>query len=186
MPDPGARRKPKRLDAAALFQYALKLLGGRAHSQAEIRAKLAAKAEQQQDVEPAMERLRQYGYLNDARFAESFAGARLANDRLGKTRVLRDLRSRRVAPALAEKAVRDAYSGVDEIALIEEFAERRILRYGSGERLNDPKELASAYRKLVRAGFKTADILTVLHRMAREPAMLEGFEPPREESAEEP
>jgi len=180
MSEAGARGKRRRLDATALWEYALRLLGRRAQSQSELRRKLATRAEREEDVDPLIDRLREYGYLDDARFAETFAGARLANDRLGKSRVLRDLRSKRVAPAVAEKAVREAYSGIDETVLIEEFAERRILRHGSGERLNDPKELASAYRKLVRAGFRAADILNVLRRLAREPGMMDGFEPPAE------
>jgi hypothetical protein len=38
--------------------------------------------------------------------------------------------------------------------------------------------VASAYRRLLRAGFRTGDILKALKRFARNPDLLDGFEPP--------
>ena len=70
------RQRP-RLDANALWEYALRVLGGRAHSTGELREKLRRKAELAADVDPAIARLKEYGYLNDRKFAESFAAARL-------------------------------------------------------------------------------------------------------------
>src|ERR1039458_6285393 len=92
-------RKRPRLDAAALWEYALRVLAGRAHSTGDLRQKLRGKAERAADVDPTIARLKEYGYLNDRKFAESFAAARLENEGLGKTRVLADLSRRRVAAA---------------------------------------------------------------------------------------
>jgi hypothetical protein len=44
--------------------------------------------------------------------------------------------------------------------------------------------MASAYRRLVRAGFRTGDILRALKRFARNPELLDAFEPPHEEAEE--
>src|ERR1039458_8653384 len=88
-------RKRPRLDAAALWEYALRVLAGRAHSTGDLRQKLRGKAERAADVDPTIARLKEYGYLNDRKFAESFAAARLENEGLGKTRVLADLSRRR-------------------------------------------------------------------------------------------
>ena len=92
------QRKIRRLDAEALWGYALKTLGGRAHSSGELREKLRRRAEREGDVDDVLRRLKDSGYLNDQRFAEGFAGARLTNEKFGKTRVIQDLRQRRVAP----------------------------------------------------------------------------------------
>src|SRR5580700_2368119 len=118
-------RKSRTLDGEALWGYALKLLGGRAHSTGELREKLRRRAELVGAVDDVLARLKDRGYLNDQRFAENFAAARLANDKLGRTRVVQDLRQRRVAPALAERTVRDLYQDVDETALIEEWVRRK-------------------------------------------------------------
>src|SRR5688500_14451631 len=98
-------RTPRRLDAAALWNYALKILGMRALSTGQVRDKLRRKAENAEDIEPVISRLRENGFLNDSRFAEGYARARRESDGFGKIRVLRDLRQRRVAPGLAATTV---------------------------------------------------------------------------------
>jgi regulatory protein len=173
-------RKSRTLDGEALWGYALKLLGGRAHSTGELREKLRRRAELVGAVDDVLARLKDRGYLNDQRFAENFAAARLANDKLGRTRVVQDLRQRRVAPALAERTVRDLYQDVDETALIEEWV-RRKYRLAARENLfQSDKDLAAAYRRLLHAGFRTGDIIRVLKRFARNPELLDSFEPPEE------
>ena len=175
-----AERKPRLLEPDALWNYALKLLGGRAHSTGELREKLRRRAAQAAATDEVLARLKEHGYLNDQKFAESFAAARLANDKLGRMRVVRDLRQRRVAPALAERTVRTVYQGVNEEALIEDWV-RRKYRLASRESLfQEDKEMAAAYRKLLRAGFPSGPIVKVLKRFAKNPDLLETFEPPEE------
>ena len=177
-------RKPRRLDAESLWAYALRMLAGRAHSTGELREKLRRRAERISDIDEVIARLKDTGYLDDRRFAEGFANARLSNDRLGRGRVLQDLRQRRVAPALAEKTVGEVYQDVDEQALIDEWI-RRKYRLAPREGLfQDEKDLAAAYRRLLRAGFRTGDIVRSLKRFAKDPELLDAFEPP-EETAEE-
>ncbi len=177
-------RKPARLDAAALWEYALKTLAGRAHSSGELREKLRRKAERAADVDAAIARLKENGYLNDRKFAESFAAARLENEGLGRTRVLADLSRRRVAPAVARQTVGRVYEDVDEQALAEDFVRRKFRMAPRENLFQGEKDLASAYRKLLRAGFRPATIVAVLKRFARDPDLLDSFEPP-EEHAEE-
>ncbi len=177
-------RKPARLDAAALWEYALRVLAGRAHSSGELRDKLRRKAEHAADVDPTIARLKDYGYLNDRKFAESFAAARLENDGLGKTRVLADLSRRRVAPAVANQSVGKVYQDVDEEALAADFIRRKFRLAGKQNLFQEEKDLASAYRKLARAGFRPAVSVAVLKRFARNPDLLDGFEPPEEPSEE--
>jgi regulatory protein len=169
------------LAAPALWEFAVKTLAMRAHSTGEIRRKLVQRAEKPDDVEDIIARLRDYGYLNDRRFAENFAGARLENQGLGKSRVLRDLRERKVSSGLAEQTVRQVYQGVDEMQLIGEFIARRIrTAQPLSEALNDPRELASAYRKLIRAGFSSGNVIRALKRIAGRQDLLDSFEPPEE------
>ncbi len=177
-------RKQRRLDATALWGYALKVLAGRAHSTGELREKLRRRAEKAGDVDDILARLKDHGYLDDRRFAESFAGARLSNDKLGRGRVIQDLRQRRVAPSLAEQTVKKVYQDVDEAALIEEWI-RRKYRLSPREGLfQEDKDVASACRRLQRAGFRIGEIIKVLKRFARNPELLDNWEPPEEEQEE--
>ena len=62
---------------------------------------------------------------------------------------------------------------------------RRKFRMASKEHLfQDEKQMARAYRRLIRAGFRSATVIAVLKKFAGNPELLDGFEPP-EETAEE-
>jgi regulatory protein len=176
-----AGRRPKPLDREGLMQYALRALGGRAQSTGELRERLRRRAAEPGDVEDVLRQLKERGYLDDRRFAEGFAASRLSNDKFGKTRVIQDLRQRRVAPAMAERTVQQVYQGVDESALIEEWI-RKKYRLAQREGLfQEEKDLAAAYRRLARAGFRTGEIVRVLKKFAKNPDLLDDFEPPVEE-----
>jgi DNA-binding transcriptional regulator YhcF (GntR family) len=86
-----------------------------------------------------------------------------------------------VAPSLAERTVQRVYQDVDEEALIEGLI-RRKYRLAEREGLfRQDKDLAAAYRRLLHAGFRSGDIIRVLKRFARNPDLLDEFEPPEEE-----
>lgn len=165
---PGGRRRPKELDDARLRDYALKLLAGRALSTSELRRRLAARAESAAAVEAVIARLKEYDALDDRRLAENFAVARLENQGLGKARVLRDLRRKRIAPALAEKTVERVFRGTNEAKLVEQYLGRKYKNVRLEEFLAVPKNLAAAYRRLRYAGFSGATCIQVLRRYSQQ------------------
>ena len=171
-----ARATPKPLDLEGLLGYAARTLASRAQTSSELREKLKRRAARHQDVDEVIGRLKDSGYLNDKRFAESFAAWRKENQGFGKTRVMRDLMARRVAPALAKQASEAAYREVDEIAMIEKFLARKYRGKDLGTMLAEEKHLASAYRKLRAAGFSTGNSIRVLKRYAAEAERLEEME----------
>jgi regulatory protein len=173
-------RKPRLLDAEALWSYALKVLTGRAHSTGELREKLRRRAERPADIDDVLARLKDVGYLDDRRYAESFAAARLSNEKFGRTRVVQDLRQRRVAPELAEKTVQKVYQDVDDQALIEDWIRRKYRMAPRQGLFQKEKDLAAAYRRLLRAGFRSGEVIRALKRFAKDPELLDGFEPPEE------
>ena len=173
--------KPRKLDRDPLWTYALKALAGRAYSTGEMREKLKRRAEKAADIENVISRLKDYKYLDDRRFAEGFATARLSNDRFGRTRVIQDLRHRRVAPSLAETVVGNVYRETDEQTLIDEWIRRKYRSAGRESLFAEEKEMAAAYRRLLRAGFRTGEIIRALKKFAKNPDLLDTFEPPQEE-----
>jgi regulatory protein len=154
----------------------VRALGARAHSVGELRQKLERRAQRAGDVPDVLARLKQCGYLDDKTYAEAVASWRLDSQGLGKARALSDLRKRRVAPSVAEKAVAKVYSESDEVALVESFLRRKYRNVALDKFLSEPKNLASAYRRLRVAGFSSANSLRVLKRFAREPELLDGLE----------
>ena len=71
-----AKRVPTKLDAGALWNYAARLLGGRALTIGELQKKLSARAAQLEDVQEVLSRLKQAHVLNDRTFADSYTVAR--------------------------------------------------------------------------------------------------------------
>jgi len=135
------------------------------------------------DADAIIDRLKDIGYLDDERFADSYARARIENEGFGRMRVLNDLRARRVSGDMAEQAVEQALEGRSEAELIDAFIERRMASVFAGGPIQDERKLAAAYRKLRRAGFTSGPILTALKQLAARPDSLE--EPLEEEDPEE-
>jgi len=145
----------------------------RACSTEELKARLRMRAARISDIDTTIGRLKEIGYLNDERFAESYAANRLGNDGFGRVRVLRDLRARRVPSKLAEKAVEHVFEGKSEPELIDAFIARRMPSVAGGGKIEDDRVLARAYRQLRRAGFTSGGSLAALKRIAARPDEIE-------------
>jgi regulatory protein len=146
----------------------------RALSTGEVRDKLRRRAANADDIDGIVSRLRDHGFLNDTRFAENYARARREGEGFGKMRVIRDLRQRRVAPGLAEQAVRGAFEDADETEMIEAYLARKYRGKNLPEFLQEDRNLKAAYRRLRYAGFGTGPVIRVLKRYAAQADELEG------------
>jgi regulatory protein len=179
-----AKRQPQPLDREKLLNVALRALGGRAYSSGELREKLRRRAQSDEDVEAVLAKLKEAGYLNDRRFAESYAAARLQDQGLGKMRVMRDLRQRRVAPKLVEQVTEQTYRETTETDLIEEFLQRKYRGKQLGAFLKEEKNLAAAFRRLRYAGFSAGQSIRVLKGYANQPEVLDALESEDSEEGE--
>lgn len=159
-------RKPKLLELEALKSYAAMALASRAQSTSELRTRLRKKAAHPEDVEEILAYLKEAGYVDDRRFAGAFAEWRKENQGFGKSRVVRDLMSRRVAPAVAQAAAETAFQGSDEVQLIEDYLARKYRGKNMKVFLAEQKNLASAFRRLRTAGFGSSNAIKVLKRYA--------------------
>lgn len=154
--------RAKKLDGEALWEYALRVLGRQAQSVSELERKLLKRAAEPSDVAATIAKLREYGMVDDCKFSEAFASARVENEAFGRLRVLRDLRLKRVPRKIAETAVEKAFSGVNEQDLLQRFLARKYRGKNLREFLKQEKNLASAYRRLRGAGFSSAGSLAAL------------------------
>lgn len=180
-----ATRKPAPLEFDRLLDYAVRALASRAYSTGEIREKLRRRAARATDIDAVLSRLKELNYLNDARFAQSFAQSRLRNEGVGRVKVERDLRRRRVAPALAGKAAAEAYSGTDEAALVRAWIERKYRGKDLAAFLAVEKNLASAFRRLRGAGFSASASISTLKQFASRAGELEDWDPAANEQEPE-
>ena len=119
-------------------------------------------------------RLKESGYLNDRRFAKTSPRPPFHREIRPHTS-LQELRQRSVARRSAESTVRQVYQDVNDEKLIEEWI-RRKYRLAPREGLfREDQDLAAAYRRLLRAGFRSGDIVRVLKRFAKNPDLLDSL-----------
>lgn len=160
-------RKPV-TDAAALYDRAVAALARRGRSRTEMERWLRARGAAAAPIREVLARLEEHGYLDDCRFAESFAAHERETQNLGAARVRRDLRRRGVAAALTETAVTEAFAGEREEDLIAAFLRRK-----RSSRPQTLSEAARLFRRLWQAGFSSPAIHAALRRWRVNPEWLE-------------
>jgi regulatory protein len=166
-------KAPKRVDRNALQHYAAMLLAQRAMSTGEMRQKLQLRALSPEDVDAVLEQLKEYGALDDAKYAAAYASVRKENQGFGQARVLRDLNRKRIPSELAKQAVSTTFEGADETAMIEDYLARKFRGKNLPEYLADQKHLASAFRRLRTAGFSSGTTLKVLRRYSEQAGQID-------------
>jgi regulatory protein len=158
--------KPRQIDTEpALYDAAIKILMRRAHSVSEMKKALIRRTADEDLIQKVIARLKQNGYIDDARYAKQFARQRTEGRKQGKFRVARDLRARGVPDRHIEAALEEAAQNTDEAAVVRQRIERKLRSY-RGE--IDDRKLASIYRSLLRAGFSADVIRRELRSLTRE------------------
>jgi regulatory protein len=147
-----------------LYEYAVGALARRMRSVAELKRLLRKRVEAETEigktlVELVVVRLKDHGYLNDARYAAAYSSFRRDNEKFGRRRVITDLKVKGVHGDVIEKAVSSAYDEVNEEKLARDYLHRKRL-----QKPKDQKQAARIYRQLMRAGFGSKTIFTILRK----------------------
>jgi len=151
------------LSEAALYDYAIKALGRRMRTEAELRRLMQSRVEPgdrgEAIVAAVAARLKEQRYLDDQSFAETYARLRQQNEKLGARRVRQSLSQKGVATQIANEAVDARYADTNEEVLARQHLERKRIRKPESER-----ETARVMRRLVAAGFSTGVIYKILRQ----------------------
>ncbi len=132
---------------ADCYVSALRILGYRFNSEAELRRKLEAKRFDGETIAATLARLHDEKWLDDDRYAGAYVRTRVQKG-LGRLRIRNELRAAGVSEEAAERALRE--NGGDE-------EERLQAAYAKlARRLSDPKKIAA---RLLRQGFEMSAIL---------------------------
>ena len=155
--------RPKRTDSEdVLYEYAVGALSRRMRSVAELKRLLRPRVEAETEhgktlIELVIRRLKDQGYLNDARYAATYSSYRKENEKFGRRRVVTDLKARGVHGEVIEKAVGAVYDEVSDEQQARAYLRRKRLR-----KPQDQKQTARIFRNLMRAGFASKTIFTIL------------------------
>jgi regulatory protein len=161
---------------AELYEYALGALGRRMRTVAELKRLLRARVESDTEygktlIELVVRRLKDNGYLNDAKYAAAYSAFRRDNEKYGRRRVITDLKVKGVVGEVLEKAVNDSFAEIDEEKQAREYLRRKRM-----QKPNDKKQAARVFRQLMRAGFGSKTIFKILRNWDVDDETLSAFE----------
>ena len=146
---------------ATAYVDGLRMLGRRELSEAQVRQRLARKGHQPDEIDAAVDRLRQERAIDDARVAEAIAHTETTVRRRGKLRVRRQIEQAGIAPATARHAIDEVFADIDGEALLEEALRRRLR---GRDRLDDEAEFRRLFRYLVGQGFEPDRVMSILRK----------------------
>ena len=164
---PFSRPKKRSYSEDELYEYAVGALARRMRTVAELKRLFRARVDDAESeygrtlIELVIRRLKDRGYLNDSQYAAYFSSLRRDNQKFGRRRVITDLKVKGVHGEVIDKAVDAAFEGISEEKQAREYLrKKRIEKPAKG----DQKATARIFRQLVRAGFGSKTIFTVLKK----------------------
>lgn len=133
------------------LQRAVKLLAVKPRSAAELRERLLEKQwTNEAVVDAVLARLREYGYLNDERFAFGYASFQVRQKPVGRQRLQRALALKKVDRETADEAIKLVFEETPEEELIDRAIEKRTRLRGRPKTRAESKSL---FDYLLRQGF---------------------------------
>ena len=155
--------RPKKTDSEdELYEYAVGALSRRMRTVAELKRLLRPRVDLETEygqtlVELVIRKLKDQGYLNDARYAAAYSSLRRDNQKFGRRRVVTDLKVKGVHGEVIDEAVGTAYEDVNEEQLARTYLKRKRIA-----KPEDQKQAAKTFRQLIRAGFSSKTIFAIL------------------------
>ena len=157
---------PKELNSESdLYQAAVRALMRRAHSVHQMCDLLKRRSDDEDQIAAVIDKLKNYKYLDDARYALDFARAHTQTRRQGKFRIARELRTRGVPDRHIDAALAAVFAEGDEATMIR----ARLQKMSKLPQPVDERKIASVYRSLLRAGFSSDVIRAELHAAFKNP-----------------
>ena len=169
--------RPRKTDSEdELYEYAVGALARRMRSIAELKRLLRPRVEADTEygktlVELVIRRLKDQGYLNDARYAAAYSSFRRDNEKFGRRRVVTDLKAKGVHADVIEQAVDSMYGDISEERQAREYLHRKRIA-----KPKDQKQAARIFRQLTRAGFGSKTIFAILKKWEVDDEMLSALE----------
>jgi regulatory protein len=159
-----------------LYEYAVGALGRRMRSVAELKRLLRQRVEAETEigqtlVELVIRKLKDQGYLNDAKYAATYSAFRRDNEKFGRRRVATDLKVKGIHSEVLEQAIDSTFAEVDDEKQAREYLRRKRLKKPA-----DKKQAARVFRQLMRAGFGSKAIFTILRKWDVEEDVIEILE----------
>jgi regulatory protein len=153
-----------RSEGRSAYVDALYLLSRREVSERQVRAHLDEREHERDEIDAAVERLRDEGSIDDGRVARAYARTALKIKGRGRLRIQRELQEIGIPKEIASEALAETFGEVDERALIARAVEKKLR---GGKKLDSPAAFARLYQYLMRQGFSPAGVSATLRKLRK-------------------
>ena len=140
--------------------YALKLIEIRDRTQKEMRTKLLEKGYDEETAEKEIAFLKEYGYIDDKRFAAHFTTDAINLKKWGKGRIRTELLRKGIDRDAVDNILEDAFMELDDNRLYE-LMEKRF----KNSDLSSMKERTRIFNFYMRRGFAPDEIKGAINRL---------------------
>ncbi len=140
--------------------YALKVVGFKDRTEKEIREKLTQKGYDEITIEDETQFLKNYGFINDSRYAERFISDAINLKKWGKARIKTELLRKGIDREIIENTIEDAFSEIDDDRLLSEM-QRRF----KNSDFSNIKERTRIFNFYLRRGFSPNEIKGAMNRI---------------------
>ncbi|MBQ8807853.1 MAG: regulatory protein RecX [Clostridia bacterium] len=140
--------------------YALKLIEFRDRTEKEIRDKLLQKGYDTNETEDEIEFLKNYGYINDMRYAKHFTADAINIKKWGKIRIRAELLKRGIDREITDNTIEDAFEEADDERV---FAQMQT-RFKNSD-FSNMKERTRIFNFFMRRGYTSEEIKGAMNKM---------------------
>ena len=140
--------------------YVFKLIEFRDRTEKELRGKLLEKGYDENIIEDEIAFLKDYGYINDARYAQRFVSDAVNLKKWGKIRIRTELLRKGVQGDIVDNAIEDAFCEESDDRLFELMKKRFM-----NSDFSNIKERNRIFNFYMRRGFTPDEIKGAMNRM---------------------
>ena len=140
------------------YNSALRLLGYRMRSCAEMKQRLAEKKYPKNIIDEIIDKLLKIRYLNDAEFANAFAHDKVKSKKIGPMALRMEFIPHKIDPDILEKTINAVYEKYPISDLIKQLLDKKKIKFGTKL---DQKTKKRIQDLLGRKGFSWNDISSV-------------------------
>ncbi len=141
--------------------YALYLIEFRDRTEKELREKLVAKGYGEEQIEDTVEFLKNYGYIDDKRYASHFISDAINLKKWGKIRIRTELLRKGVDRETVDFAIEDAFMEVEDDRVLSQMQ----LRFKDAD-FSNMKERTRIFNFFMRRGFTAEEIKGAMNKMS--------------------
>lgn len=140
--------------------YALYLIEFKDRTEKELRDKFKEKGYDENDIEDEIEFLKNYGYINDVRYAEHYTHDAIHIKKWGKMRIRTELLRKGVDREIIDNTIEDAFLEVEGDLVLTQMQ----TRFKNSD-FSNIKERTRIFNFFIRRGFSSDEIKGAMNKM---------------------